>query len=110
MKEVILASKVVSSLQVEDNTYISNALTHCKLAKQFKLMGQYELNIFHFRKAAKIIDQLYVTRKDNYPEYQILLAPFYFKVGDGLATYIELNTNEVGALKPLEIPEDPEDL
>jgi hypothetical protein len=51
-----------------------------------------------------------VTRKDKYPEYQVLLAPFYFKVGDGLATYIELNTNEVGALKPLEIPDDPEDL
>jgi hypothetical protein len=51
-----------------------------------------------------------MTRKDKYPEYQVLLAPFYFRVGDSLATYIELNTNEVGALKPLEIPDDPEDL
>ena len=39
-----------------------------------------------------------------------MLAPFYFKVGDSLANYIELNTNEVGALKPLEVPEDPDDL
>jgi hypothetical protein len=110
MREMLMVSQVDSSLQTEDNTYISNALTHCKLAKQFKLMGQYELNIFHFRKAAKIIDQLYMTRKEKYPEYQIMLAPFYFKVGDSLANYIELNTNEMGALKPLEIPEDPEDL
>ena len=56
MREMLLVSQVDQSLQTEDNTYISNALTHCKLAKQFKLMGQYELNIFHFRKAAKIID------------------------------------------------------
>ena len=39
-----------------------------------------------------------------------MLAPFYYKVGDSLANYIELNTNEVGALKPLEMPEDPDDL
>ena len=110
MKQILLVSQVDQSLQTEDNTYISNSLTHCKLGKQFKLMGQYEMSIFHFRKAAKIIDQLYMTRKEKYPEYQVLLAPFYFKVGDSLANYIELNTNEVGALKPLELPEDPDDL
>jgi hypothetical protein len=39
-----------------------------------------------------------------------LLAPFYFRIGDSLATYVELNTNEMGALKPLELPMDPEDV
>ena len=103
-------SKVDESLQVEDQTYISNALTHCKFAKQFKLMGQYENSIFHFRKAAKIIEQLYEVRKERHPDYQILLAPFYFRIGDGLSTYVELNTNEMGALKPLELPTDPDDV
>jgi hypothetical protein len=100
---------VEETLQVEDQTYISNALTHSKFAKQFKLMGQYENSIFHFRKAAKIVEQLYELRKERYPEYQVLLAPFYYRIGDSLATYVELNTNEMGALKPLEIPVDPEE-
>jgi hypothetical protein len=39
-----------------------------------------------------------------------LLAPFYFRIGDGLSTYVELNTNEMGALKPLELPTDPDDV
>lgn len=104
-----LLPQVSDALRVEDQTHISNALTHCKLAKQFKLMGQYENSIFYFRKAAKIIEQLHDVRKDGYPEYQVLLAPFYFRIGDALATYVELNTNEMGALKPLELPLDPDE-
>jgi hypothetical protein len=30
-----------------------------------------------------------------------LLAPFYYKLGDCLATFIELNTDEFGNVKPL---------
>ena len=30
-----------------------------------------------------------------------LLSPFYFKLGDYLATFIELNTDEFGNVKPL---------
>ena len=73
------------------------------------MVGQYELQIFHFQKAAKILDSLYLLRKEKYPEYQVLLAPFYYRVGDALATYVELNTNEMGALKPLELPDDPDE-
>lgn len=65
--------------------------------------------VFHTRKAMKIIEQLYTLRKDQYPEYQVLQAPFYFKVGDSIASYIECNTDEMNNLKPLELPEDPED-
>jgi hypothetical protein len=39
-----------------------------------------------------------------------VLAPFYFRIGDGLSTSVELNTNEMGALKPLELPTDPDDV
>jgi len=65
--------------------------------------------IFHNRKATKIIEQLYNLRKEVYPEYQILLAPFYYKIGDSLVSYIECNMNEMNVLKPLELPEDPDD-
>ena len=34
--------------------------------------------------------------------YESLLAPFYFKMGDYLATYIMLNTDELGTVKPFE--------
>lgn len=32
----------------------------------------------------------------------MLLAPFYFKLGDSIATFIELNTDEFGNVKPLD--------
>ena len=51
---------------------------------------------------------LYNARKDAFEEYQILLAPFYYKKGDALATYIESNMDEMNQLKPLNIPEDPD--
>ena len=73
------------------------------------MLDQLEQTIFHFKKALRIIDQLYITRKESYPEYQILLAPFYYKMGDSLCTYIEINTDEMNQLKPLNLPEDPDD-
>jgi hypothetical protein len=33
----------------------------------------------------------------------MLLAPFYFKLGDSIATFIECNTDEFGNVKPLDI-------
>ena len=83
--------------------YIKNALDQAKMAKQYDIAGVLEMSIFHNRKATKIIEQLYNLRKDKYPEYQILLAPFYYKIGDSLVTYIECNMNEMNQLKPLEI-------
>ena len=68
------------------------------------------MSIFHYRKAAKIIDQLYLLRKEKYPEYQVLLAPFYYRTGDALASYVECNLDAMNVLKPLELPEDPDDI
>lgn len=109
MKNIILTSKIPATNENEDLTYISNALDHARKAKIFDLASQFELSIFHLQKACKIIDQLFVTRKDKYQDYQILLAPFYYKIGDAIATYVELNMNEMNVLKPLELPEDPDD-
>ena len=109
MKNIILTSNIPATNENEDLTYISNALDHARKAKIFDMASQFELSIFHLQKACKIIDQLFVTRKDQYQDYQILLAPFYYKIGDAIATYVELNMNEMNILKPLELPEDPDD-
>ena len=79
------------------------------MAKQYDIAGVLEMAIFHNRKASKIMEQLYNLRKEAHPEYLVLQAPFYYKVGDALASYIECNMNEMNALKPLEMPEDPDD-
>ena len=86
--------------------YLSNALEQMKMAKQYDQGGVLEMAIFHTRKAIKIMEQLHVLRKDNYPEYQVLLAPFYYKIGESLVSYIECNMNEMNQLKPLVLPED----
>lgn len=48
------------------------------------------------------MDQLVNLRKEQgAQDYMTLLAPFYFRLGDYLATFIELNTDEFGNVKPL---------
>ena len=56
------------------------------------------------------MNQLYLARKESHPEYQVLLAPFHFRLADSLATYVELNLNEMNQLKPLRFPDDLETL
>ena len=75
--------------------YIKNALDQAKMAKQYDIAGVLEMAIFHNRKATKIIEQLYNLRKEQYPDYQILLAPFYYKIADSLVSYVECNMNEM---------------
>jgi hypothetical protein len=51
-------------------------------------------------------------RKDQ-PEtskwYVMLLAPFYYKLGDSIATFIECNTDEFGNVKPLDVSDSSDD-
>lgn len=90
--------------------YITNAVNQIRMAKQYDMAGALEMTIFHARKGSKIMDQLYNLRKDQYPEYQVLLAPFYYKIGDAIVSYIECNMNEMNALKPLVLPDDPDEV
>ena len=69
------------------------------------MLGQLEYAILYARKASKLMDELFELRKEQYPEYQVLLAGFYYKVGDSLCNYVECNTDEMNQLKPLEMPE-----
>lgn len=98
-------SKLVSvANQIEDQTYIDNALTMLRLSKAFDLLGEFEKAYLKATKASETMEQLIKIRKEqrdkdpNLPEidYSTLMAPFYYRVGDVLATYIEVNTNELG--------------
>jgi hypothetical protein len=51
-----LIQNIDEVFHVEDTTYVSNALTHCKFAKEFSRIDHFEQSIFHFRKAAKIVE------------------------------------------------------
>jgi hypothetical protein len=54
-----------------------------------------------------------VKERKEQPEcskwYVLLLAPFYFKLGDSIATFIECNTDEFGNVKPLDVSADSSD-
>lgn len=39
----------------------------------------------------------------------MLLAPFYYKLGDSIATFIECNTDEFGNVKPLDVSDSSDD-
>lgn len=59
----------------------------------------------HALKAFRTMEALHNLRKGQNESsaqgYANLLSPFYFKLGDYLATFIELNTDEFGNVKPL---------
>ena len=65
------------------------------------MVNQLELSIFYAKKALKVGDQLHMTRKDKYPDYQIIIAPLQYNLANALTTYAELNLNEMGHLNPL---------
>lgn len=71
------------------------------------------------RKAAKIMDKLVLLRRNQAKgetplqeevdafklgrvDYDALTAPFLYKLGDTLASYIETNTDVMNNLKPFE--------
>jgi hypothetical protein len=87
--------------QIEDETYLQSATNDLKLAKAFDKMDNATLAYKHGMKAFKTIDALVQLRKGQGSDYQIILAPFYYKAGDYLATFIELNSDEFGNVKPL---------
>jgi len=91
--------------KIEDETYLQNALRELKLAKALDLMDHMAYAYKHSMKAFRTIESLVKLRQDQdavtHKQYINILAPFYYKVGDFLATFIELNTDEFGNIKPL---------
>jgi len=106
-------------IKIEDQAYIDNALTELRFCKAYDYLFLFEKAHNKARKAAKIIDKLVILRQSQakgeqpLPEsvdrlhlhkvdYDILTAPFLYKLGDTLASYIETNTDELNNMKPFE--------
>ena len=83
-----------------------------KIAKALDQLNNFTLSYKYSAKAFKIIDTLVKERKEQ-PDasrwYILLLAPFYYKLGDSIATFIECNTDEFGNVKPLDVSDSSED-
>ena len=106
-------------VKIEDQAYIDNALAEMRLCKAYDYLCFFEKAHNKARRAAKIIDKLVLLRhsqaKGEQPapesvepihlekvNYDILTAPFLYKLGDTLASYIETNTDELNNMKPFE--------
>ena len=108
-----------ASVQIEDQAYLDNALVELRLCKGYDYMCLFEKAHNKARKAAKIVDKLVLLRRNQAKgegalpetvdpmalskvEYEALTAPFLYKLGDTLASYIETNTDVMNNLKPFE--------
>ena len=81
----------------EDQEVMEEALEHLKISKALTLMQQTSKAHATATKAYYLIDKLLKKRTD----YEVLQAPFFFKVGDSLGLHVELNTDELGEVKDL---------
>ena len=97
-----------------------------RLCKAYDYLFLFEKAHNKARKAAKIMDKLVILRRSQakgeqpLPEsvdplliqkvdYDVLTAPFLYKLGDTLASYIETNTDELNNMKPFEYEDSSED-
>ena len=69
------------------------------------MLNQPERAYHESKKALGTMVKLNALRKERSAEdvaYESLLAPFYFKAGDLLLNYIQLNTDELGTVIPMQ--------
>ena len=76
------------SLEAEDQSYLSVAIENVKKAKDFLRKNEYSTAAYHAEKAFKQSEAMYQLRKDVHPDYQVLLAPFYYFLGNVLSIYL----------------------
>ena len=93
--------------KIEDQTYLDNALRHIQMGKAYDLLNLPEKAFHESMSALKVMDKLVALRKEQVMSekvrnvsYETLLAPFFFKAGDFLGTYILMNTDELGTVRP----------
>ena len=106
-------SELPMETKIEDQTYIDNALKHMQTAKAYDLLDHVEKAFHESNRGLKMMDKLIAIRRDQAlsekvrnVNYESLIAPFYFRVGDFLANYILLNTDELGTVKPFTEEDD----
>ena len=90
-----------------DLDWTEPAYYHVQKARMLEYIWQWEYVIYYYNRALRKIESLHINRLDIYPLYQCMLAPFYFKLGYAIASYMEANTDKDGYLKPLVIPKNP---
>ncbi len=84
------------------------------MAKAYDLLDYGEKAFHESVRALSVMDKLVSLRKEQKlseqaVSYESLLAPIYFKAGDFLVTYIMLNTDELGTVKPFQEEPDSDD-
>jgi hypothetical protein len=80
---------------------LSVAVDHARLSKDYLKNKEYELAMKHAGKAAKQVETLVSIRRDSPVDYFVLNAPFIYLLAHTHITYIELETDTMGALAPL---------
>ena len=99
--------------KIEDQTYIDNAMKHVQIAKAYDLLDHCEKAFHESSRGLRTMDKLVALRKEQAltekvrnVNYESLIAPFYYRVGDFLANYILLNTDELGTVRPFQEEEE----
>lgn len=92
-----------------DQEFLSKAISYVEEGKNYLKKADFARAQKCSEKAFKKMEELYLLRKDDNPDYQVLLAPFYYFLGHVTATYLEEATDVLGNLVPLPEVSDSED-
>jgi len=89
----------------DDRMWLENALVQVRLSKGFDMLANTSRAYCRAEKGFKMIQKLIKIRGS---EYEILLAPFYYKMADTLTAHIEIASDELGNIKPITLEEGDE--
>ena len=104
-----LLSKDSESLFVEDTAYINTAVQNVSLAKSCQKIDDYSGAMKAMSKALRTITELVQLRKDKYPLYAVLEAPFYYQQGNIMVSYIEAKSDVFGNVPQINMEESEEE-
>lgn len=93
----------------EDSQYLSAAIEKAFLASDHLKKKEYAQAMTAATQACKRVEELYTLRKDQYPIYQTLQAPFYYLLAHIHTVYIEYETDAMGGLPRLEYEDEEQD-
>lgn len=79
-----------NSLSAEDTSYLSSALEKVKISKDHLRKSDFSHAYKFAEKAFRQVETLYELRKETNPDYQMVLAPFYYYMGNVITTYLEV--------------------
>jgi hypothetical protein len=88
----------------EDRQCLENALSLVRLSKAFDMLANTSRAYSRAGRAFKVVETWVKTRESDL--YQVFLAPFYYKLADMLTAHIEINSDELGNIKPLDCDSD----